>query len=99
MIDAALAGVPVEQYRGGAVARAREIEDGAGREAPELFADLRAGSVSGASWRITGTSVTLDDDPADFEIAGTGADLLAWLFGRGAHGLDAPHLPDLLPYA
>jgi len=62
----------------------------------------RVREIGGAAWRITADAVTLDDEPADHEIVGAGAELLAWLLGRGPHGVDtggAPDLPWYFPFA
>lgn len=51
MLDAALAGRPVEQYAGGYEQRSLEIEAGAERRAGELRADVRATSAAlEAAW-------------------------------------------------
>lgn len=63
------------------------------------------------TWRVDASSVAsaepgneaADADLADAEIAGTGRHLLAWLVGRGGHGLEVTgrtdRLPDLPAYA
>jgi maleylpyruvate isomerase len=58
--------------------------------------------AGGAAWRITADAVTVDDEPADHEIVGDASALLAWLLGRGPHGVDtggAPDLPTYFPFA
>jgi maleylpyruvate isomerase len=74
---------------------ARAVEAPAGRS-------WRVRETGGATWRITADAVTTDDEPADHEIVGDGAHLLAWLLGRGARGVDVggdPDLPRYFPFA
>lgn len=54
------------------------------------------------SWRVDAASVQRGAGPADAEVSGSGWQLLAWLVGRGDHGLKvagaADRLPDLPAY-
>ena len=53
-------------------------------------------------WRVDAASVRTGDGVADAEVRGSGRQLLAWLVGRGGHGLEvsgkADRLPDLPAY-
>lgn len=120
MITGAVTDQRARQYPGGARGRAREIEAGSHRPASELLADLRAADgyrwcphdeSSGTSWRVTGVAVTPGHgraDASDAEISAAGWQLLAWLLGRGKHGIrtkdaddtgTALRLPEYFPFA
>ncbi|MBR7839472.1 maleylpyruvate isomerase family mycothiol-dependent enzyme [Actinospica durhamensis] len=53
-------------------------------------------------WRVDTASVQTGAGAADAQVRGSGRQLLAWLVGRGSHGLEvsgnADHLPDLPAY-
>lgn len=53
-------------------------------------------------WRVDAASVQTGAGTADAEVSGSGRQLLAWLVGRGGHGLEvsekADRLPDLPAY-
>ncbi|MCO5972896.1 maleylpyruvate isomerase family mycothiol-dependent enzyme [Actinoallomurus soli] len=78
------------------------------RDAPDGYRWRLHDETSGAAWRITRDSLAHGHGPADAEISAAGGQLLAWLLGRGAHGIQvknatdpetALRLPEYFPFA